>query len=445
MTYQSQKVAYPFFLFAILLFGLQVLFGIILIVKYIWPDPLLDILPFNTARAIHTNLLVLWMLLGFMGGTYFIIPEEAQTELYSSKIAYGQLVLLVITGVTAVIGFIFGWTEGRPLLEIPRPLDWLIVVGALLFLFNIAMTMFKTKKWTAIQGILLGGLVMLAVVYLFGMYFFKNISVDYYFWWWVVHLWVEGAWELITGAIMAFVLMKLTGVDRYVVEKWLYIEMFLVLATGIIGTGHHYYWIGTPRYWLWWGGIFSALQPIPIILMVFDTLHHVKKRKLEITNRLALYWAVGCAIFHFIGAGVWGFAITLPQVNRWMHGTQLTSSHGHLAFFGAYAMLNLMMIYFALPMLRGVNQYQQTRGFWAFWIMVCSMFGMGLAFGAAGIIQTYVQRILGYDYLTTQSLMRLWYMVVFCCGLIFAGGVVMFIYDFFKLGKEPVKSVGGVT
>lgn len=438
MTYQSQKVAYPFFLCATLLFGLQVVFGLLLIVKYIWPDPLITVLPFNTARAIHTNLLVLWMLLGFMGGAYFIVPEEAQTELYSAKLAYFQLILLVLTGVAAIVGFLFGWTEGRPLLEIPRPLDWLVVVGALIFLFNIAMTMFRTKKWTAIQEILLGGLVMLAVMYLFGMHFFKNISVDYYFWWWVVHLWVEGAWELITGAIMAFVLMKLTGVDRYVVEKWLYIEMFWILFTGIIGTGHHYYWIGTPRYWLWWGGIFSALEPVPIIFMVFDTLNHVKKRQLEITNRLALYWAVGCAIFHFVGAGVWGFAHTLPQVNQWTHGTQVTASHGHMAFFGAYAMLNLMMVYFALPQLRGVTQYNQKPGFWVFWIMVCAMFGMGLAFGVAGVIQAYVQRILGYDYLTTQSLMRLWYMVVFGFGLIFAGGVVTFIYDFFKLGKEPV-------
>ncbi len=86
---------------------------------------------------------------------------------------------------------------------------------------------------------------MLAVMWLFGIPFFKNLTLDYYYWWWVIHLWVEGAWELIAASIMAFVLLKITGIERKVIEKWLYVEVALVLITGIIGTGHHYYWIGT--------------------------------------------------------------------------------------------------------------------------------------------------------------------------------------------------------
>jgi len=293
----------------------------------------------------------------------------------------------------------------------------------------------KTKNWTVIQGVLLAGLVMLAGMFLFGVFFMKNLATQYFWWWWVIHLWVEGAWELVTGAIMAFILMKLTGVDRHTVEKWLYVEVGLVLFTGIVGTGHHYYWIGTPSYWLWWGGIFSALEPLPILFMVIDTLRTVRERKLEITNRVALYWAVGCAVMHFFGAGVWGFAHTLPQINQWTHGTQVTASHGHFAFFGAYAMLNLTLIYFTVPKLKRLGIFKESLGIKSFWFMCSFMALMALSLAVAGIVQAYFQRVLGMDYLTTQVYMKLWYAVFWVSGWGFAAGVVMFVIDFFKLAK----------
>lgn len=220
MRYETQKIAYNYFVIATLLFGLQVVFGLITGAKYVWDhDPLLSILPFNTSRAIHINLLVVWLLFGFMGGTYYLVPEEAETEIYSPKLAYLQLYLFLAIGVTAIVGYIAGWSWGMPFLEQPTILKIGIVIVALLFLFNIFMTMMKTKKWTVIQGVLLGGLVMLALLFLFGIVFMKNLTTQYYYWWWVIHLWVEGAWELVTGAIMAFVLLKLTGVERELVEK----------------------------------------------------------------------------------------------------------------------------------------------------------------------------------------------------------------------------------
>jgi nitric oxide reductase subunit B len=247
---------------------------------------------------------------------------------------------------------------------------------------------------------------------------------------------VEGAWELIAASLMAFILLKITGVERQVVEKWLYIEVALVLASGIIGTGHHYYWIGTPGYWLWWGGIFSALETVPIVLMVLDTLRHVKHRKIEITDRLVLYWTVGCALFHFFGAAVMGMIHTLPQVNRWTHGTQVTASHGHLAFFGAYAMLILTVVYYALPKLKGVTQFNQKRGFWVFWITVSMMLTIGLAFGVAGVIQSYMQRGLGIDFLTVQGFMKPWFIAVFIAGLGFFAGVILYIIDVLSLAMK---------
>ncbi|OGP84599.1 MAG: nitric-oxide reductase [Deltaproteobacteria bacterium RBG_16_54_11] len=437
MRYKTQKIANNYFIVAMILFGLQVIFGLILGAKYVWNfDPLLDILPFNVARAIHINLLVVWLIMGFMGGAYYLVPEEARTEIYSPALAHLQLLLFAAIGVAAVTGYVFRWSWGMPFLEQPTILKIGIVAVALIFLFNIFMTMMKTRRWTVIQGVLLGGLVMLAGMFLFGIPFLKNLSTQYYWWWWVIHLWVEGAWELVAGAIMAFVLLKLTGVDRRVIEKWLYIEAGLVLFTGIAGTGHHYYWIGTPKYWLWVGGIFSALEPVPIVLMVFDTLRHVKEKRLEIIDKLALYWAVGSAVLHFFGAGVWGFAHTLPAINQWTHGTQITASHGHFAFYGAYVMLNLTVIIFFVPRLRGIKLRNQTLGFGAFWTMNFFMVMMVLGLAVAGIVQTYFQRVLGMDYLTTQGYMGLWYAVFWVSALGFAAGVAMYMVDFFSLELE---------
>ncbi len=439
MEYKSQKVAFAYFALALPLFALQVLLGLWMALNYFHtiPQSVVDVFPFATARAMHTNLLVLWMLLGFMGGTYYLVPEEAKRELHSTALAYFQLVVLGLTGVVALIGFLFGWTQGRPLLEIPRPLDLVIVVGVLLFLYNVAMTMIRGRNWTAIQGTLLAGLAFLAIMYLFGIPFYKNESLDYYYWWWVIHLWVEGSWELVTAAIMAFILMKLTGIERRVVEKYLYIELGLVLFTGLAGTGHHYYWIGLPRYWLWVGGIFSALEPLPILAMVVDTFLHVRQRKLAIQNKLTWVYAVGCSIYHMVGAGVWGFAHTLPQINYYTHGSQVTAAHGHLAFFGAYALLNLTMFYFAMPRLKGIVAYDSKWGTVGFWTMSLAMFGMGLAFTVAGVIQTYVERVLGLGFMTAQTYMQLWFAVVFVCGLFFMLGQWTTILHLFTL--KPAK------
>ncbi len=437
-TYASQRVAYPYFVLSLLLFGLQVALGLWLAINYAFtlPQDLVNVFPFATARAFHTNLLVLWLLLGFMGGTYFMIPDETRSEIYSPKLALVQLILLVGTGVAALIGFLAGWTQGRPLLEIPFELDLVVVAAALLFLFNVGMTLFRARNWTVIQGTLFGGLVMLAVLYLFGIPFYHNLSIDWYYWWWVIHLWVEGAWELVTGAIMAWILMKITGVERRVVEKWLYVEIGLFLFTGIAGTGHHYYWLGAPKYWLGVGGIFSALEPLPIALMVWDTFRHVRARQAEIKNPIVWTLAVGSAIYHFIGAGVWGFIHTLPAINYYTHGSQVTVSHGHLAFFGAYALLNLTVFYYAIPKLKGLDQFKQTLSKWGFWVSASSMLLMGLAFGVAGVIQTYLERILGLGYMAAQAQMQFWFKVVIGCGIIFFAGVILIIYDLLTLKPQ---------
>ncbi|MHB1342930.1 MAG: cbb3-type cytochrome c oxidase subunit I [Thermoleophilia bacterium] len=430
VPYASQRVAYWYFVVALALFVLQLVVGLWLAISYAFtiPQSIVDVLPFGMTRAMHTNLLVLWMLLGFMGGTYYLVPEEAEREIYSVKLAYIQLVALVVTGVVALVGFAFGWSQGRPILEIPTPLDFVVVIGALIFLFNVAMTVIKGKK-TAILGMLLGGLVFLALLYIFGMPFYRNLTIDWFYWWWVVHLWVEGAWELVTASILAFVLIKVTGVDRKVVEKYLYIETALFMFTGLAGTGHHYYWIGAPRTWLWIGGIFSAMEVLPIIAMVIDTFMTQRRHGIVIKEKVVWTFAVGTAVGHLIGAGVFGFAHTLPQVNYYTHGSQVTASHGHLAFFGAYALLNFTMFWYAMPRLRGSMNVNKTAALSGFWIMSIAVLGLGIAMAVAGIIQTYIERVLGEGFMVAQAQMQLWFKVVIVFGVVLIIGLLVTVWN----------------
>jgi nitric oxide reductase subunit B len=140
MRYPSQRVAYPYFVVALLLFGLQMVFGMLAAAKYLGPDPLQGVLPFDVVKAIHTNLLLVWLLTGFMGATYFLVPEETRAEIYSVRLAYAQLAIWTGMGVTAVVGYLFGWTTGNKLLEQPFPLKVVIVIVMLMFLYNIFMT-----------------------------------------------------------------------------------------------------------------------------------------------------------------------------------------------------------------------------------------------------------------------------------------------------------------
>ena len=337
MKFQTQKISYWFFATCMLLFSLQIVYGFIMGFAHMGYDGLHQWIPFNAARATHTNLLVMWLLAGFMGSAYYIIPEESGRDIIFPKLAYVQLAALVTVGVTAIIGFHFNWWEGRKFLEIPRPLDYLVVADVLLFIFLIGGTIWKGKRYTTTSIVLFFGLLTAALLYLPGMINTDNQTLDSYWRWWVVHLWVEGVWELIMGAILSFLLIKLTGVDREIIEKWLYIIVGFTFLSGILGTGHHYYFIGTPRYWLWIGGVFSALEPVAFLGMAIYAIAMAKKGGKIPDNKMALSWTIGTAVLSFVGAGFLGFAHTLPQVNIYTHGTLVTAMHGHLAFWGAYA------------------------------------------------------------------------------------------------------------
>jgi len=434
MKYKSQKVAYWFFALSMLLLVLQITYGFIMGFARVGLDGLHEFIPFNTARAVHTNLLVVWLLSGFMGAAYYIIPEEAQNELVSVKLAYVQLISLALVGVVSIIGFHFNYWEGRKFLEIPRPLDYLVVVNILLFLGIILVTLFKGKRRTTTALVLSMGLLFAALLYLPGMIPFDSQVTDSFFRWWVVHLWVEGVWELIMGGILSFLLIKLTGVDREVIEKWLYVIVGLTFLSGVLGTGHHYYYIGVNKIWLIVGGIFSALEPLAFLAMALFAVNMYRKGEKKHPNKLALLWTLGAAITSFVGAGLLGFAHTLPQTNLYTHGTLVTAMHAHLAFWGAYAMIVLAIISYSLPNMTGRKLYQSSRGRIAFWTANIGMLGMTVAFGVAGVAQVYLERKFKMDFMQVQNEISIHFVVLIICATLFTTGIIYYIIDFYKHG-----------
>ncbi len=432
MTYRSQKIAYWYFVVALLLYGLQMVFGVMSAAKYLGPDPLREILAFDRTKAMHTNLLIVWVLTGFMGAAYYLVPEESRREIYSPKLAYWQLGLWALAGTTAIVGYAFGWTAGNKLLEQPFIIKCSIVVVMLMFLYNIGMTIYESDRWTTTEIVLVMGLALAALLYLPALWPYENYTVEIFYRWWTVHLWVEGVWEMIQASLLAFLLIRLSGADREVMEKWLYVIVGLTFLAGILGTAHHYYWVGTPQYWLPIGGIFSALEPFAFLAMAAYAYYATRRSGYAHPNRLAMHWTIGSAIFSAIGAGVLGLAHTWPSVNQWTHGTHVTSMHGHMAFFGAYVMIVMAMMYYALPHFRGWDPGENdTVGMWGFWLQVAGMFGMTMAFGAAGIAQTYLERIMGVGYLETQLKIQVHFQMLSATGGLFVIGVGCTIYDFF--------------
>ncbi len=411
---ESKQLATWYFTFAAILFGAQLLFGLVAAIQYVMPGFLFEILDFSVARMLHINALVVWMVFAMFGAVYWLLPDETGIETVGIKV--GKLLYWVFVAAIVVVVLVYLFIqvgpademsiwfihEGREYIEAPRWADFGIVVVALGFVANLFLTGMKGNR-SGIVTVLMADMIAFAGLYLTGMFFTDNISVDQYWWWWVIHLWVEATWEVYVGAIAAYGLITMIGAHRKVVEMWLWIEVAMLFGSGILGMGHHYFWIGTPEYWWEIGALFSALEPLPLVAMFIHVLYDWGKtqgaqdatgvEKTVINNKPAFTWFVLNAFGNFLGAGVWGFFHTLPQVNLYTHGTQFTSAHGHLAFFGAYATILIGMMYIAVQGKNGIKVMKNTKSsVAAAWMITGGVMGMTVALTIAGYVQVLVSR-----------------------------------------------------
>jgi len=455
----GQRLAVKYFSVAVVLFLAQVLFGLLAAIQFVAPGFLYDILDFNVNRMVHINAMVVWMLYGFIGAVYWFMEEESGVAIVGLQL--GSLAFWVLTAAVAVVVLVYLFVqigagndasiwlinEGREYIEAPRWADIGIVAVMLVFFYNVAGT-FSKGRWSGISGVLTLDLVALAGLYLAGMFYMTNITDDQYWWWWVIHLWVEATWEVLVGCIMAWSLMHLLGARRRIVQTWLYIEVALMFGSGILGLGHHYFWIGTPDYWFSIGGFFSALEPIPLVAMVVHSIYDSGVHRFKNSNHPALAWIIAHTFGNFLGAGVWGFMHTLPQINLYTHGTQWSASHGHLAFFGAYATINIAFFYLAIQKWRGnvwMGADMADNGWkwkWSLALLNIGVIGMTVALLIAGYEQSFIERAVEGStwsgYFAAQN--HPWFQQAMVWRLVFGmvtlAGVVLLIWDLLTIGRE---------
>lgn len=449
LKYRSQAVVKPYFIATIALFVVQILFGLIMGLQYVVGDFLFPEMPFNVARMVHINVLMMAILLGFMGSAYYMIPEEAETELVAPWLAYVVFWLFFLIVIATVAGYLLVPyaqiaklthnellpTMGREYLEQPTIVKVSILFLMVVFLLNIWGTVLKGRK-TGISVVMLLGLTGTTLLFLFAFYNPVNLVLNKFYWWWLVSLWTETIWKLILAAMLSFVLIKTTGVNREAIEKWLYLIATMVVVAGIMGTGKHYYWIGVPEYWQWWGGLFAVLEPVPLFMMVVFAFNMVNKRRLVHPNKAALLWAMGTTMVTFLGAGLWGFTQALAPINYYTHGTQITVAHAHLAFYGAYMMIVFTMISYAMPTLRGReanSERAQIFEMWSFWLMTVSMSFIGIFLTIAGVLQIYMQRYTDtpQPFIVVQERIAFFYWLREFTGVVFLIGFLVYIISFF--------------
>jgi nitric oxide reductase subunit B len=152
-------------------------------------------------------------------------------------------------------------------------------------------------------------------------------------------------------------------------------------------------------------------------------------------NKVALNWTIGCSIMSFVGAGFLGFAHTLPQVNLYTHGTLVTAMHGHMAFWGAYAMLVLAIITYTMPIMTGRKLQDTFLNVFAFWTSNIGMIAMTVAFGIAGVAQVYLERKLGLDFLVVQKEIEVHFFGLILAASLFTLGIIAFIWNFIRFGR----------
>ena len=468
---ESKQLATWYFTFAAIIFGAQLLFGLVAAIQFVEPSFLYQVVDFSIARILHINALVVWMVFAMFGSVYWLLPDETGIETVGVKI--GKLLFWVFAAAIVVVVLVYLlvqvgpadestiWfiTEGREYIEAPRWADLGIVVVALGFVANLFFTGMKGNR-SGIVTVLMADMIAFSGLYLCGMFFTDNISVDQYWWWWVIHLWVEATWEVFVGSIAAYALITIIGAHRKVVEMWLWIEVAMLFGSGILGLGHHYFWIGTPEYWWEIGALFSALEPLPLVAMFIHVLYdwgktqgaemgsehtdedHVRS---VIKNKPAFTWITLNAFGNFLGAGIWGFFHTLPQVNLYTHGTQFTPAHGHLAFFGAYATILIGMMYLAIQGTNGIKVMKHTRAsIWGVSMITLGVVGMTVSLTIAGYVQVLVSRAqMGatwQGYFDGQSGMWFqqamdWRLIM---GVVTFLGFIFLIKDFLTTGKSPV-------
>jgi nitric oxide reductase subunit B len=223
-----------------------------------------------------------------------------------------------------------------------------------------------------------------------------------YWRWWVVHLWVEGFFEVFATTVIAFFFARLNLIHPSLAAKAALLSATIYLSGGIIGTCHHLYWSGTPTVALAWGSVFSALEVVPLTLVAFSALDDLRRGKLTKwaeRYKWPIHFFVAVGFWNMVGAGLFGFMINPPIALYFMQGLNTTPLHGHAALFGVYGMLGAGLMLVCLRALDPVAQWKDGWIKFAFWGMNAGLLAMCVgSLLPVGMLQTWASVDQGYWY-----------------------------------------------
>lgn len=449
IEYRTQRLSQPFFMLMLVLFLFQVGFGLLIAAQHVDPRLLSGVLNFNILRAEHTNLGIIWILSGFIGTILFVGPLLSRRELAAPwliRILFYALIAVTVWNVIAqsfAAQGVAGWWMGEPwihegleYLEAGRIADIVIFIGFAILCYVVLRTFPAVRDWNEIHWGLGLGVTALTFVWIFGMFFVERLDLQEYFRWYVVHYWVEGVWEVIHISLVGFLLVLMFKADVKAVGYAVFWGVAMVWLSGLIGNAHHYFWVGTPEFWQFWGSLFSALEPLPLVFCFWHIYLDAHQDRKPLENAPAFYFILGSVVLEQVGAGILGFTMTFALTNVWSHGTWVTPSHAHLALFGTFGMLGIAAAYYALPILRKATGFDQRLGKLAFWLVFTGMLGIAFGFAIGGTIQVFQYRTLGLDWFGGDVFpaMQFYKALVPLFGLVFTVGAGLLVFDLLTLG-----------
>ena len=413
----SQKATLLYFLVAMVLFVIQALLGPL--VAHFTVEgtrfmgiPMGNILPYAAARTWHIQLSIFWIASCFLAMGLFIGPflgREPKGQAPLVYILFGAVVVVVVGTLAGTWASVMGFLgkewfllghQGYEYVELGRLWQVLLIAGMVIWLVLVLRAI-----WPAIKGekdngglyhLLLYSCVAIPLFYMAGLMYGKgsHLSDAEYWRWWVVHLWVEGFFEVFATVAMTFLLSRIGVVSEKFGLKIISISILLYLGAGVIGTFHHLYWAGTPIPIMALGAVFSALEIVPLSLLGFEVVGNLKaidRGGQGYPYKWPLYFFIAVSFWNLIGAGFFGFLINPPIVLYYAQGLNTTALHGHTALFGVYGFLAIALMLFSVRHIVTLKAWSDELLKWSFWLLNGGLMAMTVfSLVPSGFYQMYM-------------------------------------------------------
>jgi nitric oxide reductase subunit B len=459
----SQRATVKYFWIVAALILVQMLMGVLVAHYGVEGDgfygfPLSKFLPYSVARTWHVQIGLFWIATAWLGAGLFIGPlvsgVEPKGQALGVNVLFLALLLVVVGSLTGEwlsvhnhlsdkVSFYLGH-QGYEYVELGRVWQLALMVGLLLWLVLMVRVL-----WPAVRGeggqkqlvsLLLVATAAIALFYGAGLTWGQHthLTIVEYWRWWVVHLWVEGFFEVFATTVIAFFFMRLGLVRPGIAAAAALLSATIFLAGGIIGTCHHLYFAGTPTVALAWGSVFSALEVVPLTLVGFDAMEDLRRSSVTPwvqRYKWPIYFFVAVAFWNMVGAGLFGFMINPPIALYYMQGLNTTPVHGHAALFGVYGLLGIGLMLVCLRALIPGVEWKDGLLRFSFWSLNIGLFAMCvLSLLPVGLMQTWASVDKGYwyarsgDFMQTPIMQNLRWMRVPGDTIFFFGAVALVIF-----------------